>query len=251
MKKHIVVLMSILLSLLTANTIPCNGEEETKSWSPEVVAEMRAYESPIPLQAAVCDIVGIGIVTDLSTNYWGATAHIAVSNYWAGNPGTNTLGISANYFGLTVTNTPIVFFASSYALPRAPYISEYRFSLLFCMPRFSQGKQPREPWLYDNERSWFYATPENAEMVTFASNLVHVAQVTTNRQDYYELVRDGFRLSPPGSRIHIDSEVTFINCRYWMPTNFMMQIWSDSLLPDSLRDEVNNSYMLETGHWLP
>ncbi len=226
-------------------------EEEGSSWTPEERADFRSRQSPLPLQAAVCDIVGVGVVTGMSTNRWGDIAHISVDNYWIGNPGSNTLSVSANRSALTVTNTPIVFFATSYELPHYYIGEKLRFRLLFKMPEYRQGKQPQEPWFYDNERSWFYATPENADLVAFASNLVNTAQITTNHLAFYEQVRDGVRQNPPDSRIYIDSRVTFIGCSYWMPTNLMAQVWLDPLLPNRFGDIINNYYKLETGHWLP
>jgi len=248
----LLTIATLSFAVASANQMPSEDEGDGNVWSPEDLAAIRSSQSPLPLQAAVCDIVGVGVVTDISTNQWGDIAHLSVDNYWIGNPGSNTLSVSANRSALTVTNTPIVFFATSYTLPSYYYsVSEARLSLLFEMPEYRQSRQPREPWFYDNERSWFYVTPENADLVAFASNLVNTAQISTNRLAYYELIRDGFRLSSPESRIHIDSEVTFIGCKYWMPTNFMYQIWSDPLLPDRLGDMVNNYYKLETGHWLP
>ena len=226
-------------------------EDEGSSWTPEERVAFRARQSPLPLQAAVCDIIGIGTVTGISTNQWTEVAHLSVSNYWIGDPGSNTLSISANKLLLPVSSTQIVFFATSYALPHSYARAEPRFSLLFKMPEYWRNKQPRELWFYDNERSWFNLTLENSGLVAFASNLVVSAQLSTNQMAFYELVRDGFRFNPPDSRIHIDSRSTFVSCRYWMPTNFMEQIWSDPLLPNYLRDIVNNYYKIETGHWLP
>ncbi len=226
-------------------------EDEGSSWTPEERVAFRARQSPLPLQAAVCDIIGIGTVTDISTNQWTEVAHLSVSNYWIGDPGSNTLSISANKLLLPVSSTQIVFFATSYALPHYYLGSEQQFGMLFTMPTYRQSRQSVEPRFYDDERSWFYATSENASLVAFASNLVVSAQISTNRMAYYEVIRDGFRLNPPESRIHIDSEVSFINSRHWMPTNFMQQIWSDPLLPNEPRADVNNSFMMRTGHWLP
>ncbi len=251
-KRSLVLAFAILgVSVAIANQTPPEEEGDGNSWSPEDAVAIRSHQAPLSLQAAVCDIVGVGVVTGMSTNRWGDIAHLSVDNYWIGNPGSNTLSVSANRSALTVTNTPIVFFATSYELPHYYIGEELRFRLLFKMPEHRQGKQPQDPWLYDNERSWFYATPENADLVAFASNLVNTAQISTNRLAYYELIRDGFRLKPPESRIHIDSEMSFIYCRHWMPTNFMIQVWSDTLLPSVPRADINNSFMLRTGHWLP
>jgi len=71
-------------------------EDEGGSWTPEERALFRSRQSPLPLQAAVCDIIGIGMVEGVSTNEWGEVAHVAVDNYWLGNPGSNTLSVSAN-----------------------------------------------------------------------------------------------------------------------------------------------------------
>ena len=226
-------------------------EDEGSSWTPEERLAFRVRQSPLPLQAAVCDIIGIGTVTGISTNQWTEVAHLSVSNYWIGDPGSNTLSISGNKLFLPVSSTQIVFFATSYEMPQYYLGSEQQFGMLFAMTTYRQSRQSVEPFFYDGERSWFYSTPENASLVAFASNLVVSAQISTNRTTYYETIRDGFRLNPPDSRIHIDSEVSFISCRYWMPTNFMQQIWSDPLLSNEPRADVNNSFMMRTGHWLP
>ena len=248
-----IVLIGIVLLSICA-TVPhfANAEdEEDRVSTAEERTAIRARQSPLPLQAAVCDIVGVGKVTSVSTNDWGEIAQLSGDNYWIGNPGSNTLSISANRLFLPVSSTSIVFFATSYVLPNYYLGTEPRLSLLFKMPEYRQSREPGEPWFYDNERSWFYATPENGELVAFASNIVTAAQISTNRLAFYELLRDGFRLNPPESRIHIDSEMAFIGCRHWMPTNFMSQIWPDPLLPDIPRADINNGFMLKTGRWLP
>ena len=228
-------------------------DDEERVVTAEERAARRARQSPIPLQAAVCDIVGIGTVTGISTNAWGEVAHLDVENYWIGNPGSNTLSVSGNKLFLPVTSTSIVFFATSYTLPHYYYQmgTVAQLDLLFKMPVYRQSRAPEAPRFYDSDRSWLHVTTENSALVAFASNLVQAAQISTNRLTFYELIRDGYRLQPPGTRIHTDCDVTFIGCRHWMPTNFMEEVWSDPLLPDGPRADVNNSFMLRTGHWLP
>lgn len=250
--RFIVPMMALRFICAAMPNFATAEDEEDRVLTAEERTAIRARQSPLPLQAAVCDIVGVGTVTGISTNSWGEVAHLDVDNYWIGNPGSNTLSVSANMLFLPVTSTSIVFFATSYTLPHYYYMGAVsRLSLLFKMPEYRQSREPQDPWFYDNERSWFHVTPENAALVAFASNLVQTAQVSTNRLAFYELIRDGFRLHPPETRIHVDSDVTFIGCRHWMPTNFMEQIRSDPLLPTYLGDIINNSYKLRTGHWLP
>ena len=98
--------------------------------------------------------------------------------------------------------------------------------------------------------SWFPATPENADMTTWCSNLVYVSQVNTNRQAFYELIRDGYRLYPETSRIRRDSLYTFMHINYFMSTNFLRQVWGDTNLVGRSRAWVNMSYQEETREWL-
>ena len=64
-------------------------------------------------------------------------------------------------------------------------------------------------------------------------------------------IRDGYRLNPATSRIRRDSEYTFQYCSYYMTTNFMYQIWSDTNLVGRARNWVNMEYQQETKTWLP
>lgn len=201
----------------------------------------------LPLQAGVCDIVGTGIVTGNNTN--GIT--INVENYWVGNPGSNTLEIQMFSFKPPVTNTPIVFLASRYSSFFALEPEACRYSYIFDMNYHRNRNQPDGLWLFENEYSWFPIVPTNTALVAFASNLVYAAQITANTNRFYEIIRDGYRDNPPTSRIHKDSAWTFQNCRYFMPTNFMRQIWNDDLLTNEIRSDVNNAYRLETGIFLP
>ncbi len=110
--KNILFALEILLTLSMAS----NASTNEAAWTPpsgtdELLAEMF---SPLPLQAGVCDIVGIGVVTNSTES----SISINVENFWIGNPGSNTLTISTDHALPPVTNTPIVIFASSYALPR-------------------------------------------------------------------------------------------------------------------------------------
>ncbi|MGI5869853.1 MAG: hypothetical protein ACOX9C_10485 [Kiritimatiellia bacterium] len=243
---------SLLAASVAVVAVQDPEEEDGNQWSPELRARIRARQSPIPLQAAVCDTIGIGRVASVSTNRWDEIVRFDDIQYWIGDPGSNTLSVIAGFSGLVVTNTPVVFFATRYALPSGFHSAgEPRFYLLFRMPEWRQRLQAVDPQLYDNDRSWFYATSENADLMAYASNLVEAAQISTNRLHYYQQIRDGVRLHPAESRIHIDSDVSFVNCRYWMPTNFMLEVWSDPLLPAVPRADVNNNHKIVTDLWLP
>ena len=243
--KKILLILGFSLAL---NTI-ANASTNEFAWSPPLETNELLAErfSPLPLQAGVCDIVGIGVVTNSTVN----SISLTVENFWIGNPGSNTLTISTDNAIPPVTNTPIVFFATKYSsfLSLEPWQS--RFTYIFDMEYHRQRFQPDGLYLYDSGLSWFPATAANAELVSFASNLVHAAQMTTNKMEFYTIIRDGFRLYPETSRIHRDSETLFDYCSYWGGTNFMKQIWSDTLLPMRLRGTLQTSYRLQTDDTLP
>ena len=157
---------SLLAASVAVVAVQDPEEEDGNQWSPEFTARVRSRQSPIPVQAAVCDTIGIGRVASVSTNRWDEIVRFDDIQYWIGDPGSNSLSVIASFSGLVVTNTPVVFFATSYALPNYYLGTVARLSLLFKMPDYRQSRTPREPWFYDNERSWFYATPENGELVT-------------------------------------------------------------------------------------
>lgn len=202
-------------------------------------------DSALPLQAAVCDVAGVGhLVRQDRTN-----AFIEVDQLWLGQP-TNNLDITSR--ALFPTNgSPFVFFATKYQsfLDLEPL--QCRFSYIFDMDYHRSRYEPDSMYLLNGNRSWFPVTPENADMVNWCSNLVHVSQVNTNRQAFYELIRDGYRLNPESSRMHLDSRFTFMYFHYFNDTNFMKQVWSDTNLVGWARAEVNNAHFFETKTWLP
>ena len=202
--------------------------------------------SSIPLQAAVCDIAGIGIV---SAND-GTGVVVSVSTYWLGNPGSNTLYITRADVLPPSGTDPIVFFASRYMsfLELAPPESHYTY--IFDMDYHRQRFSPDGLFFNYGKRSWFPAVSSNENLTAFASNLVYVAQVNTNQMAFYEIIRDGYRTNSPTSRIYRDSFSTFQESGAWMSTNFMEQIWADPLLTGKIRDWVNNNYEKATGRWL-
>ncbi len=204
-----------------------------------------SWNSGLPLQAAVCDVAGIGhVLSRNSTN-----ANIQIDQLWYGSP-TNNLDITCS--ALFPTNgTFVVFFATRYQTFLDLEPSECRYSYIFDTDYHRSRYEPDGMYLLNGDRSWFPATAENASMVNWCSNLVYVSQVNTNRQAFYELIRDGYRLNPGSSRIHRDSEYTFMYFHYFNNTNFMQQVWSDTNLVGKARVWINNRYWLETKTWLP
>jgi hypothetical protein len=207
-----------------------------------------SWDSALPLQASVCDVAGIGRV--LTQN--GTNANVQIDLLWYGSVTNNLLCLdTSGDTSLPTNSAPFVLFASQYGTFLNLEPMECRFSYIFDMDYHRTRYEPDGMYLLNGDRSWFPVTPENAQMVNWCSNLVYVAQVTTNRQAFYELIREGYRLHPETSRIHRDSEYAFQYFHYYMTTNFMQQVWSDTNLVGWARSWVNMSYQQETKTWLP
>ena len=207
-----------------------------------------SLNAALPLQAAVCDVVGIGhALSQDDTN-----AVFQIDQFWHGSVTNNPVSFKMkNWKPFPTNGTPVVFFASKYQSFLSLEPAEAHFAYIFNMNHHRSRYEPDGLCLFDGDRSWFPAIVENAAMVNWCSNLVYVSQVNTNRQAFYELIRDGYRLNPESSRIHRDSKYTFQYCSYFMSTNFMQQIWSDTNLVGRARDWVNMEFQQETKTWLP
>jgi hypothetical protein len=235
MKARLFILSACLLLTQT----PAMGQDTNMFWH---------MYSPLPLQAAVCDVIGIGRALRQDNKY----ATFQIDLLWHGSVTNNPVQFyRGNAQPMPTNGTPIVFFASKYQSFLNLKPSECHYSYIFDMAYHRNRYQPDGLYLYSANRSWFPATGENATMVNWCSNLVHVSQVSTNRQAFYELIRDGYRLNPEPSRMHRDSKYTFMHFHYFNDTNFMKQVWSDTNLVGWARAWVNMSFQGETKAWLP
>ena len=207
----------------------------------------QSWNSALPLQAAVCDVIGIGdVVTQENSRVL-----LNIDQFWYGSVSNNPAVFRGAYGTPMPTNgTPIVFFASNYQSFLSLEPPECHFSYIFDMDSHRSRYEPDGLYLYDGDRSWFPATPENADMTTWCSNLVYVSQVNTNRQAFYELIRDGYRLNLDTTRIYRDSEYAFQYFHYYNDTNFMRRVWADTNLVGWARRWINNRFWLETREWL-
>ncbi|NLB70190.1 MAG: hypothetical protein GX804_11035 [Lentisphaerae bacterium] len=228
---------STIITFILAFMLQLSGEQDPPlSWN-----------TALPLQAAVCDVIGLGYAVTQDNN----NIYLNIDQFWYGDVTNNPVLLRGGHGELMPTNNiPVIFFASKYQSFLSLRPPECHFSYIFDMDYHRSRHEPDGLYLYDGDRSWFPATPENADMTTWCSNLVYVSQVNTNRQAFYELIRDGYRLNPPSSRIHRDSEYTFQFFRYYNDTNFMRQVWSDTNLVGWARAWVNMSYQEETREWL-
>ena len=207
-----------------------------------------SWNSALPLQAAVCDVAGIGRA--LSQN--ATNAVIQVDRLWYGSSSNGVLTISnRDQHNFPTNGVPFVFFLSRYSAFFDLEPAESHFAYIFDMNEFRSEETPDGIYLYSGNRSWFPVTPESEQMVTWCSNLVYTSQVSVNTNAFYELIRDGYRQNPESSRIHRDSEYAFMYFHYYMTTNLMQQIWSDTNLVGWARSWVNNSYRQKTKNWLP
>lgn len=213
---------------------------EMEQWA---LNQMLSEENALPLQAGISDIVGIGHIT----NSWDTGFTVAVDNYWIGNPGSNSLSIVGR--DIPVTNTPVLFFATEYVLDGRIEPATRWYQFVFDSAWLRDHSHKENLRLVGHTYSLIPVTTDNAELVSFASNLVYAAQVPVNTNAFYKTIRDGVRLHPPSSRIHTDSMMAFRNCGYFMSTNFIHQIQSDPLLGGEAKTWVDIN--LEALTWHP
>ena len=234
MKKQLFI---IIIGVLVMQN-PAVGQDTNMLWN---------LDSALPLQAAVCDVAGIGRALSQDDKY----TVFQIDQFWYGSVTNNPVRFYTEPAKPFPTNgTAVVFFASKYQSLLSLEPSEFLYSYIFDMDYHRSRYEPDGIYLLSIDRSWFPATEENAAMTTWCSNLVYTSQVNTNHQAFYELIRDGYRLNPEPSRIHRDSYYTFMHLNYFADTNFMQQIWSDTNLVGRARAWVNMSYQQETKTWL-
>ena len=237
----------IILAALSASVAIC--EED---FHPVRDYHKNANESmnPLPLQAAVCDIIGIGELESLTST----GALIRVSQYWFGDPQTNIINAAVSkYVALPSGGTNFVFFlAIALALTDEEGLPRGREPFMFKMEEARRSRVPNSrPFLFGGNLSVIPVVPENAKIINWSSNLVHTAQVNPDFHAFYELIRDGHRLNPHTSRMHQDSVWTFnLYGRCFLTTNFMEQIYYDTNLTDWARSGVYQTYWKETGRSL-
>ena len=205
--------------------------------------------SALPLLAGVCDIIGVGEVESQD----GTNAFINVSQYWLGDPQTNLLEISIHEYATPPSGgTNFLFFLSTRTLLEELETAYMCYAWMFDMECFRDKYPPdAKPYLLGENRSWIPITEDNAAMINWCSNLVQAAQINTNMLAFYELIRDGYRLNPPSSRMHCDSKYAFQFSGKYMSTNFMQQVWPDANLTGWARAWLNTEYQDKTGVFMP
>ena len=226
-----------LIAALSACFAMCQELDPFGSWG-----------NGLPLLAGICDVIGIGeLESQNETN-----AVINVSQYWFGNPQTNKLDVLLWREAFPAGGTNFVFFLSEYLGTGNVEPTFLRFMYMFKMEGLRKKFPPdSELYLLGGNRSWIPVTDENAAMIIWCSNLVQVSQVNTNLMAFYELIRDGHRLNPPASRMNLDSVYAFRHSGYYMSTNFMQQVWSDTNLTLKARAGLNMEYEEKTGVFMP
>jgi hypothetical protein len=110
----------------------------------------------LPLQAAVCDVIGVGRA-EVQSNYY---VRFHIDQFWYGDATNNPVVFHIGRGKQMPTNgTPLVFFASKYESFLTLKPSECHFSYILDMDHHRSRHEPDGLYLYDGERSWFPATP--------------------------------------------------------------------------------------------
>jgi len=200
----------------------------------------------IPILAGLCDIVGVGRITNVWEN--GRGVYFSVDSYWRGNPGTDALSVFADTNFMILSDSPMVFFiCERYTMTTNDWSRDYGYPQIFerqRLPFYDEGHEQKMRFLEDG-LSLFSANDTN--LVNFATNLV-VAVDTNNTNMFYEIIRDGYNMYPTNSRIHEDSFYTFWFYTEHFTTNFMVEVmWWDPLLQEMPRGFLINQYRRKTG----
>ena len=220
----------------------------------DYIEEYVTRRNPLPLQAAVCDVVGIGTPVARTED----DLMLQVSQYWFNGIQTNITSVpfpSDSVLPEGVTNF-LFFIVKRLSRENGVPIEEVedprsRYSYMFGMEEARSQYLPDDPLrLIIGVSSLIPVTTNNADLISWCSNLVYTSQVSPNRQAFYELIRDGYRLNPESSKISRESLNALNFGPYFMPTNFIRQIWSDTNLTGRMRDEVNNAHWMMTRTFL-
>ena len=228
----------IIITALSAHFAMCEDDEHYLS-----------RMNPLPLQAAVCDVIGIGALeSQTDTN-----VVINVSQYWFGDLQTNVINVKNSiYSAFPSGGTNFLFFLTKWILPEgddfiADGYTHDDYQNMFDMADFRSKYRLDAPLrLHSLMCSRIPVITNNADLISWCSNLVYTSQISLNRQAFYELIRDGYRLNPESSRIHRESRYAFDYASYFMSTNFMQQAWSDTNLTGLARARVDDAYWMMT-----
>jgi hypothetical protein len=202
----------------------------------------RDGDSALPLLAAVCDVIGIGEVgSKTSTN-----AVINVSQIWLGDAQQNILDVRLDGERLPEAGAPFLFFLSKHPQIDGIEPRERRFGFMFDSDARSR-LQSGSLYFLGGSRAVIPATQETSTLTNWCFSLVQTSQISPNMQAFYELIRDGLRQNPPASRKHADSRHAFKQCGYFMPLNFMSNIWGDSNLVHDALGCVKAEYLRVNG----
>ena len=209
--------------------------------------------SPLPYQAWSSDIVGVGRVVGAGNtpiDGWSkGFVDIEIDAFWRGDPGTNTFRIPMKHLGNqpSVTNAPTVFFMTKYGFWRrvnkANDEKYWTYNSFIDMDYLRSVETANGLWFCHDSRSWFYADGENADLTSFASNLVYAVD-SCNTNAFYRTMRDGVNNYALGDRIHDDSYVELLSPeQYFRPEFIEKRIWRDTKLPEKVKHDISSTML--------
>ena len=270
--KKIIILLSGLVCLaaitsIRATDIVYEGDELARM---KVFMEKmnQCYANPLtslPHHAWVCDIIGVGRVTnayDVVTYGRGnGFVDITIDNFWRGEQGTNSFRIQMWSGGQPpVSDDPLVFFLTknNKFLVSSPF--KFEGEPQIDMDYLREQYKPNGLWFLRGSLSILKIDENNADLINYASNLVFAVN-TCNTNMFYEIMRDGCpdEPFPPTesqlkSRIYWDSYAGLMYPPLYFTKDFIVKtIWKDPLLPEKnyIRSYVggksNHMYGLELG----
>ena len=114
------------------------------------------------------------------------------------------------------------------------------------MGDFRAQNEPDGLWFYGGPTTWFYINDENADLLSYAINLVSAVD-SKDMFSFYKIMRDGMRDHPLGSTIYDDSYTVLRYFPMFMDKEILQKIWKDPAFPTTIKWEFYKKYSRQFG----
>ena len=176
-------------------------------------------------QVRLCDMAGSGTVVESSAT----NIKLTVTEYWLGNPGTNSLNITTDMEDMEVAtmHSNIVFFAVTNQHFRAKTINELSAAYVWEYALQRPSNLPViPPTFFGGSRAWFYTTESSGELLSLATNLIVQCRTSPNMEGFYDLIRLEGKIDSR-NRVEAEKFYSLWACISYGESNFVSLVAND------------------------